>query len=76
MLVSIPTYVILINQVRKLFRIKNKKQTISLFLDLDIPNFNLTSGANLENIELENIFIDFKTNISVALDNEPFQKKK
>lgn len=74
-LVSIPTYIFLINQVRKLFRIKNKKQTISLFLDLDIPAFNLTSGTILENIELENIFIDFKTNISVALDNEPYQKE-
>ena len=76
---QLPLYEELETNVRKLFRIKknNNKQSLTLYLDVDIPQKLLSKGTKIETNDITNIYLEeencLKTRISVALDNETYQ---
>ena len=82
MLTSKPSQDKLDNQIKKLFRIKNKSP-LTLYLDHNIPEHNLTIGtSNLNQLEsfLDKIFIlqedKLVTHLAVSVDGEEYQSEK
>ena len=80
-LTSLPSQDKLDAQIKKLFRIKNKSP-LTLYLDHNIPEHNLTAGTNLNQLEsfLDKIFLlqedKLVTHLAVSVDGEEYQSEK